>query len=390
MSSSATRPPKGLERIPGVELDPLPEPHSGQPGPYARSELRSVVGSQMNPRARDGWYVDNADSLIKPDAPVITAYHPQLDRWIESLDGLDPEWSIRQPSVDRWPMSRVLPRIVPGPRFPDWPLPVGTYWVDYVLLSASTRRLPTSEWIPQLKERLPEGSKLVLGAIGPYATRAALWSFRYQLWDHEMMDAFDAVVVPDISSYLNDPKPHALVGERMTQLWAQLGAERGFDIIPIISWQSEDALARQVDRLGALYPQVNTVYIELLARRSQSMSAAEWKLWWLHSRMDDIEKHLSHLPLRFLVSGIDAGWAINRMRNIVDPDRLHLVTVWPWMRAAMEPGLSDHKARKFRSSCARLEGWLRGQELPPVKPHPETVDLAAEAETTSTPAGESD
>lgn len=382
MSSQARRAPLHVPQagdlLPGVDLAPLNEPHTGQPGPYARSGLRSVVGSQVNPRAREGWYVHNAPELVKGDAPVITVYHPYLDRWIETLDGLDADWTLSQSPAQHWPLSRVIPRVVPGPRFPEWKLPVGTYWVDYVLLTASTRHLPTSEWIPQLKERLPEGSKLILGAIGPYATRAALWAFRHQLWEHPMMEAFDYVVVPDISSYLNDPAPHALIGERMTQLWAEVGAERGFEIIPIVSWQSEDALLRQVDRLGSLMPDVNTVYIELLARKPRNAPKA-WKDWWLHSRFDDIEKHLAHLPLRFLLSGVDAGWAVNRMSQIIDPDRAHLITVWPWMRAAMEPGLSEQKARKFRASCARVEGWLRGEELPAVKPRPESVDLAAEA-----------
>ncbi len=359
----APRIPETVDDLPGVQLPALPEPLTGVPGPAGASALKSLMGTRVNPRAIEGWYQQRGETLTKADAPVTTEYHPRLARQIQALEGLDPVWGFRQAPIDQWPFSRLIARVVPSPDFPQFPLPVGTYWIDYYKITESTLTLPTVTWAAELKARLPEGSQLILGPVGPYESRGAEWKLRYELFDSAFLDQFDAVVTPDFSSYLNDPTPHALIAERMTQVWAQSGAERGRTIIPTLSWQSEEALMRQVDRLGALAEAgyINTVYVELL-------STGVGRDWWIDEyRAPQILAHLAHLPIRWLFTGVDAGWVVRRMREVLPNGNFHIVSLWPWMRTALEPGLSGQKAKAFRVSCQQLEEWSRGEHLPPAR-----------------------
>lgn len=372
------------EDLPGVELPPLPEP-DGKPGPYAYSGLRHITGSRMNPKARKVWYTKYRHRLRAVDAPVVTCAHPQLADWLRVRGGLEPRWRCEHRPASEWPLSRVIPRVVPSPHFPNWEIPVGTYWFDYPSITGSQTKLPEKGWMLELKDRLPEGSTAILGCIGEYQMRVTMWRFHKVIWDHPFIQQFDAVVCPDFSSYLDDPRPQALIGERMTQEFIETGYSRGFEIIPIISWQDETALRRQVDLLGALFPKVNTIYIELVSRGVD-------RTVWLFTRLEQIEKYLAHLPLRFIFSGCDAGWANTELHRIFPNGNYHLTTMWPWLQTAQEPGLKEQKARYFRRKIRRLEDLQRGENLPPPKPRPDdmTLLLAEKQEQQASQAGEQD
>lgn len=361
--------------LPGVDLEPLLEPDS-RPGPYAASGLRTITGTRMNPLARKSWYARHADRLSTNDALVVTAAHPELAGWLRLARGLDPEWVAAQPPPEDWPLSRIIPRVVPSGDFPKWDLPVGTYWFDYPEVTRSPHKLPGTPWSTELAARLPQGSFSILGAIGPYMLRNALFRFRSQIWEHPFFTQFDAMVVPDFSSYLNDPRPQALIGERMTQQFVELGCAHGYTMIPILSWQSDEALRRQVDLFGSMYPQVHTVYIELLSKGVPRVP-------WLYHRFEQIAEQLAHLPLRFLFSGVDHRGMISYLAREVLPDgNFSLVTLWPWMKTGFTPGLRDQKAREFRRRIHALEELHRGDAYvtPPPKPDEAAEWFAAQSD----------
>lgn len=350
------------------ELPPRPEP-GGELGLYAHSGLKVVTGTRANPLAKKIWYT-RREELTSNSSRVITAAHPQLAEWINILEGLDPEWSLHQPPLSEWPLSRVIPRVKVGPNFPDWEIPAGSYWFDYSSITGSLRRLPSKPWTLELASRLPEGSTAILGGLGTIAQRLAMWRLRKVLFRSAFIRQFDAVVCPDFSSYLDDPRPQGLVGERMTQLWAAEAEEAGLRTIPIVSWQDRDALRWQADLLGSLVDagQVNTVYLELLARGVR-------KKPWLYSRLDDIQAELAHLPVRWLLSGADAGGFIGPLREVLPQENFHLVTLWPWMRTGFQVGLREQKAADFRRRCQRLEEMAAGQDLPPAMLRPPDMTM---------------
>jgi hypothetical protein len=152
----------------------------------------------------------------------------------------------------------------------------------------------------------------------------------------------------------------------MTQQFTELGAQHGYNMIPIITWQSRDMLLRQIDMLGSLYPQVNTVYIYLI---SMGVSRDAW-MW---SRFDDIiQTGLNKLPFRFVISGSEAGKYVSALRDDVFPDgNFHLVTGRPWMDARLSFGSAADRAVTFRRNIERIEGYHRGEHLPPKAKRPE-------------------
>lgn len=342
----------------GVEL---PAPSGSL---YINSGLSSIVGADINPLARDKWYARRAE-VTSERSRVLTGAHPQLASWISALAGWDPNWSVKQPAASEWPFSRVIPRVKPGGHFPDWPISQGTYWFDYPAITGSLRKLPSTSWSMELASRLPEGSFSLLGGLGTIAQRMNMWRMRDELFASDFVRQFDAIVCPDFSSYLDDPRPQALIGERMTQIWASEASAAGLPVIPILSWQDEDALIRQVDALGSQYPQVHTVYVELLARGVNRVA-------WMRSRLKDLETYCAHLPVRWLFSGVDSGWIIGELRRIFPAGNWHSVTLWPWMRTGFNPGLIDQKSRHFRKSVASIEQWAQGRNLPDAPPDPQS------------------
>lgn len=353
--------------LPGVDLEPLPQP-DGSLSPYSASDLKTVTGTQIMPRPWRVWYSKRGKLLASEQAPVVTAAHPQLDLWCKVLEGLDEKLEISQPVVSQWPLSRVIPRAVAGPNGMPWPLPKGTYWLDYNQISQSMRKLPDREWTYTASEQFPEGSQVLLGFIGEHLISRLLWRHRYSLWRHPFFEQFrkHAIVCPDFSSWLTDPRPQALVGQRMTQQFAELGHQHGYTMVPIVTWQSRDMLLRQIDMLGSLYPKVNTVYIYLI-----SMGVPRDA--WMWARFEDmISTGLADLPFRFIISGSEAGKYVRALREDVLPrGNFHLVTADPWMRARMGFGSLEDKGRAFRRHVARIEGYHRGEDLPPKARKPE-------------------
>lgn len=363
MKKNPSKPKAG--KLPGVELKPISE-EDGALGPYADSPLRSVTGTRRNPLAIEGWYNGQAKRLTSAEAPVITCAHPQLEMWLRVVGGMDPHWDIQQMPIADWPLSRIIPRISPAGSFPQWPIPKGTYWIDYPSVTSSLTKLPEKEWQLELGKAFPEGSTLLLGFIAAKQYRLNMWRMRFSIWNHPFFRQFTHIVCPDFSSYMNDPYPQALVGERLTQQWVQMGAREGYNMIPILSWQNRDSLRRQVDLMGALAEagHVNTVYVEWLSR---GVNRTDW-LW---SRLDDFEAHLAHLPVRWIFSGIDSGWFIRELRRVLPRENFHATTIWPWMRTGFAPGLKEQKAQHFRADVAKLEDLHRGDLLPQALPRPE-------------------
>lgn len=353
--------------LPDRHLDALPEP-DGQPGPYASSALRSITGTRRNPRAVGPWYQGSAQLLTRPESPVVSAFFPALQAWCDAVGGFDADWTCPQPPPEELQLSAVIPRVALSKGFPEWSLPVATYWLDYQRLTGRTDRLPEGEKVRRLRSLFPPGSVLLLGNIGPSALRFAWWSQRQAFWQSELVAQFDAVVAPDFSSYLDDPAPQALVGERLTQLFAEEGARAGKTVIPTVSWQNADSLARQADRLGALYPQLHTIHLELGSKGADRAA-------WLFSRLDDIRQHLAPLPLRLLVSGADPAWFVGELRKVLPPERVCLVTLNPFMQTMMRPLLPEQKAADFRRRIARLEELLDGSLSAPPKTRPEQAGI---------------
>jgi len=350
------------DRIPGEHLDPLPG-NDGNPTIYAASDMRTVTGTRIARRPERVWYRQRGRLLASDQAPVVTAAHPQMELWMKVLEGFDERLPIKQPPVSQWPMSRVIPRVNPSPKGLPFQLPVGTYWLDYNQISKSLRHLPEREWTYDAVSQYPADARLMLGFIGEHLISRLLWRHRYSLWRHPFFEQFrdrHAIVCPDFSSWLTDPRPQALVGQRMTQQFAELGSQHGYTMIPIVTWQSRDMLLRQIDMLGSLYPKVNTVYIYLI---SMGVNRDAW-MW---SRFDDIvETGLNKLPFRFVISGSEAGKYVHILRDEVLPaENFHLVSANPYMKATKGFASNEERALIFRQQVQRIEEYHRGEHLPP-------------------------
>ena len=352
------------EVMPGVDLEPLPE-RDGTIGPYAASGLKTITGTRRNPQALEDFYSDSELMMSAERSPAITCGHPQLELWLNMLQGFDPRLSVDQMPLSDWPLSRIVPRVNPSSSFPAWPIPSGTYWVDYPQVTSSLKKVASSEWQMNLVNAFPTDSTILLGCISDKRHRLNMWTRRHEFLSSPFFRQFEHLVCPDFSSYLNDPYPQALTGERLTQEWVSLASRMGYNAIPTLSWQNRTALRRQADLIGSMAPdRINTVYIEWL---STGVSRSNW-LW---SRLEDFAEELAHLPIRWLFSGIDSGWFVRELLEVLPRKNFHMVTIWPQMETNFDPGLNDQKAKGFRRRIARLEGLHRGELLPPPHPRPE-------------------
>lgn len=360
MSSS----PRLPAELPGVELPPLPEP-GGVIGPYADSGLKTVTGTRRSPQAMENYYSNPRVLMSSEKASVVTCGHPQLELWLRMLQGFDARLSVKQKPADEWPLSPVIPRISPSSSFPTWPIPSGTYWIDYPQVTSSLKKVADSQWQLSLKDAFPKQSSLILGGIGNRVQRLNMWTRRHEMLASPFFRQFETLVCPDFSSYINDPRPQALAGERLTQEWASLASRMGYNVVPTLSWQNRAALRRQADLFGAMAPDyINTVYIEWL---STGVNRTNW-LW---ARLEDFAAELAHLPVRWLLSGADSDWFIRELLDLLPNRNFHLVTIWPFMETNFDPGLTDQKAKGFRRRIARLEALHSGELLPQAKPRPD-------------------
>jgi len=351
--------------LPGVELPAL-EQYDGTISPYANSELRSITTTRVDRLAWESWYQDKAELVASEASPVITCAHPQLELWLRMTEGFDPSLKMTQPPADQWPLTRIIPRVMPGKQGIPFTLPMGNYWIDYGEISSSMKHLPDREWTYKATEQFPDPNRVTLGYIGKHLLSRLIWRQRFALWSNPFFEQFKegGMVVPDFSAWLDDPRPQALVGERMTQQFAELGCSRGYRMIPTLAWQNTEMLRRVADLFGSMYPQVNTVYLYLTSTGVERTA-------WLYSRLEDIQAHLSDLPFRFLISGVESGWGINALREALPKENFHLVAGRPWMQARLSFGDNQERALNFRRAVGRMEEWHRGENLPPLRPKPE-------------------
>lgn len=340
----------------------MPEP-DGRIGPYAHSPLRTITGTQINPEAAY-WY-EHRELVCTPTSPVRTCAHPDLDLWLENVAGFDPRMHMRQPPAAEWPLPLLVPRVKVHRHFPPFDLPVGWYAIDYQDINASLHHLPQREWLSGLRDMFPAGSKLILDFIGKHEFIEPLWRFGREFWEHPFLDSFDAVIVPEFSSFLDDPKPTYLIGERMKQIFAEEGHSAGRLVVPSLAWASESSLRRQADLIGSLAPDmINTVFLDMLALNVDRTA-------WLWSRFDMLYKYFAPLDCRFLISGATAGWAVAELHEIFPRGNFHLLHIGPYMQATRIEANRFERAEVFRKECQRLEEWAAGEHLPARMPRPD-------------------
>lgn len=351
-----------MSQLPPHPLPPLPEP-DGTMGPYSNSALRSITGTRINPEARF-WY-DRASQVVVPESPVRTCAHPDLALWLENVGGFDPRMSMRQPDLEHWPMSRLIPRVHLYKSFPPFELMPGTYSVDYVSLTQASDRLPEQEWVKNIRSMFPEGSRILLNFIGKNQQTHYIWHLGREFWEAEFLRNFDGIVSPEFSTFLDDPKPQYLIGERQKQIFCQEGFEAGHTTIPSIAWSSESSLRRQLDLVMSLYPRVNTVWMDCLGAGVDPTA-------WTWSRLEMLEKHIPpDFPMRWLIAGAVSGWAIVELHRIFPRGNFHSVNIRPFAKTMSKAGTTKERTESFQGHCRRIEGWLRQEDLPPAQPRPE-------------------
>ncbi|WP_217924720.1 DUF4417 domain-containing protein [Miltoncostaea oceani] len=332
---------------------------------YAASPLRSITGTRINPEARY-WY-DRRGLCTAVDSPVRTGAHPDLVAWIGNVAGFDSRLRMTQPAIEEWPMSRLIPRVHVYKSFPHFELMPGTYSIDYVSLTKARDRLPGQEWVEDIRGMFPEGSTLLLNFIGNNAQTHYIWSLGPEFWAAPFLRNFDGIVSPEFSTFIDDPKPQFLIGERQKQIFCQEGAEAGFTTIPSIAWSSESSLRRQLDLVMSLYPRVNTVWLDCLGAGVDPTA-------WTWSRIEMLEKHIPpDFPMRWLVAGAVSGWAIVELHRIFPQGNFHSVNIRPFAATMGKAGTRGERVARFQTHCRRIEGWLRREDLPPAQPRPESL-----------------
>lgn len=356
-------------QLPPENLPPLPEP-DGSLGPYAESGFKQLCGTTRNPWALKDY--EAADWISTHECGVLTCAHPDSAGFIDEIRGFDHHMSIQQPDPRQWPLPRMIPRVVPSPSFPPFPVPAGWYAIDYEQLSISNKGLPEKEWVLNLRARFPEGSKLMLTFIGRHhELLEMMWNPDIGFWMHPLLDNFDAILTPEFSTFINDPRPQYMFGERQKQIFTEEGSAAGKLVIPTIAWSSDQSLQRQAELLGSLYPSLNTVVIDLLGANFKPGREA---MAWTFSRLEGVRRHLAHLPFRFIISigGSLGGWVCTELHEIFPHGNFLLLSSAPFQRTLKLGHLTkEEQTREFIRLCARAEEWAAGQELPPKRTAPE-------------------
>jgi hypothetical protein len=367
--------PPGAGQLPPDPLPPLPEPHSGEPGPYSRSPLRDVCGSRINPDAI-GWY-RRRELMKSPECGVKTCAHPDLEQWLGNVGSFDPRMMIKQPPASEWPLSAVIAQIqVWGNKLP-YPLPENlTCLVNYEDLAPNPHTPPTDERIINLRERFDPSHKLILGFFGEHRYKLGLWTME-TFWHEPFLDNFDAVLMPDFSAFSDDPIPQSLLGERMLQIFAEEGYQAGRTVIPTIAWRSEDSLRRQVELVASLYPRVNTVMLDCYGGHVERV---KWAWRWLFA----IEKYCADLPIRWLIAGMSAGWAVVELREMFPRGNFHIITPAAMHRVAMSAvAKPEIAAARFYQKIRAIEEVRSGERTPTRMPRPDEWPTFSQAKLPS-------
>lgn len=371
----------GRSLLPPDPLPPAVDPETGEPDLYAESPLRSSTGSHIHHQARD-WY-RRRSLMVTPQAPVKSAVHPEIELWLNNVGDLDLRLRISQPPPEEWPLQRFLPRVVPYRNFPGFDIPVGTYVIAYHKINKSIGRLPNLEWLTGLKAMFPPGSKLILDFCIPDVYLDPIWSFsKQEFWGHPIMEQFDAIIAPNFSSYIDDPPIQRLLCEKMCTVSAQEAHDMGRTVIPMLCWVTEDGLRRQLDAIGALYPRVHTVYVQI-----QSIGVGRVAELW--KQFDYLEKYLAPLPFRYIINGCTSGWGVRELCRIFPRGNFHLVNGNAWMDVVRTSAPDVRKAEMFNEAITKFDTWARGDDLPPPMPRVEfwtTWDAYRRSDGTQTPS----
>jgi hypothetical protein len=348
--------------------DPVPaliDPNypQGDFGPYSQSALRDVCGTRINPECpyyqRRSFLTDGDKCHLK------TAAYPRLQEWIEQVYGFDPRGFINQPPVSQWPMTAVIPRLAVSGAELAYPLPVGTYALDYHRLNSNPHQPPERDWAPKVLDSLPEGSNLLLSFFDNRKLVGGLWTIQ-GFWESEFLDQFAGIIMPDFSNFVDDPYPQALVGERMMQVFAQEGAAAGRTIIPTIAWPDQQSLVRQVETWASQYPAINTIHLDCYGPGADKTG---WTWRWLLG----LEKYFRDYPqIRWIISGMHSGWAIAELNEIFPNNNYNLMmSVSPHIDAMVGSTDPNYRAKVFRKKIRTLEEFYSGKVGAERQPRPE-------------------
>jgi hypothetical protein len=350
-----------MSNLPPEELPALDDHDGLGPGPYHHSRLRTVTGQRTNPHST---IYRQRELCLGPGTPI-NAAHRNLELYIADVQGFDPRLRLKQPPISEWPLPKVISRVHPSGSFPQWEYPEGgVYAVDYSRVNPGMKTEPTAEWVYDLKSRLPEGSFTILDFIGKHHYVTNLWSQGPSFWQQPWLDSFDAIIVPEFSAFLDDPRPQYLIGERQKQIFAQEGWEAGKTIIPSIAWSSEASLRRQLELLASWYPHVHTVFLDALGAKVD-------KVQWCWSRLMMLEKYAADLPFRYIIAGVTSGWALAELKHIFPRGNYHVVNLSPFMGATFALGTEADRAKIYREQLEIAERKANGQDLSQRSPRPE-------------------
>lgn len=345
-------------------IPPLPDPYlDGEISPYSISPLRDVCGTRI---AFDSPYYKVRSAMTRPGFWLKSAVHPELEIWINQVSGFDPRSKIIQTPLPDLPMSAVIPRILGKGGGLPFSMDKGTYIVDYPSMNSAPDKPPEREWVPSFKQdSLPEGSQLLLSFFGSRKLTMGLWTIQ-GFWDHPFMKQFDGVMMPDFSCFADDPKPQSLFGERMMQIFAREGSDAGMNIIPTIAWAEESSMRRQVELWASQYPYVNTIHLDCYGAK---VDRKGWIWRWLYA----IEKYCKpHQHIRWLISGVTAGWAIRELNEIFPNRNFNLImALSPYVNSMVGSTDPEFRARKFREKIRTLEDLHSGRVQAPKDPRPD-------------------
>jgi len=366
--------------LPPDPLPALPDPsYDGKLGPYSASALRDVVGTRINPDAI-GWY-RRRETLKSPMCPAKTCAHPELEGWLGDVGSFDPHSRLQQAPASQWPISAIIPRMtIWGAKLP-FALEPATYMLDYLSLNSDPHAPPSRQWVSQLRECFPEGSRLILSFFGPSGPgpgsrvplTLGLWTLQSAFWSAPFLKQFDALVSPGFSPYSDDTFPQMLFGERMDQIFGQEATDSGQTFIPSIAWCTVDSLRRQIELWVSQYPKVNTVLLDCYG---SGVDRVGWAWHWLYA----LEKYCApHTHIRWLFTGMTSGWIIRELNRIF-PQRNYSLITTASLQIAATRGTTDKErmAQRFRRSVARLEDLRSGRVVADAQPRPDHWPMFSE------------
>ena len=333
-------------------LDPC---FSNKPSPYSQSGLADVCGSRIAPDSI-GWY-RRRNLLRLPNSPIKTCVHPEMEFWLGDVGSYDPRAQMRQPAIQDWPMTAIVPQIVVWGEKMPFPVPPMTYVIAYRYLHSNPQTLPERGWVMRLRERFPEGSQLILFFFHSHKLKLGLWGLT-DFWYHPFLDQFDAVIMPDFSAFSDDPVPQYLLGERMQQIFASEGTAAGKVTIPSIAWSSEKSLRRQLELWTSQYPRVNTIHLDC---DGSNVDKTLWAWRWLYA----MEKYCAGRDhIRWLISGMSSGWVIRELNRIFPKKNYCLMpSVSSFIGATKGSTDPEWQGQKFRSKMLQLQALRNGDEV---------------------------